>query len=114
MAQDAYILEKTEEKAVFKAFSEIADALVMKYENLLDEKTYSVTRAKLVLRTYYDDQQELAAEPVWYFGNCGQRRQYGDRFDTCCDRAGNLSGLKAARRSAVKILEDTWRRISAG
>lgn len=67
MAQDAYILEKTEEKAVFKAFSEIADALVMKYENLLDEKTYSVTRAKLVLRTYYDDQQELAAEPVWYF-----------------------------------------------
>ncbi len=38
MAQDAYILEKTEEKAVFKAFSEIADALVMKYENLLDEK----------------------------------------------------------------------------
>lgn len=66
-AQAPYIFEKTEETAVFKSFSEIVDAVSMKYENLLDENKYFVTRAKLVLRVYYNENQELTAEPVWYF-----------------------------------------------
>ena len=32
-----------------------------------DEVTHTVTRAKLPIRTYYDEKQDIAAEPIWYF-----------------------------------------------
>lgn len=67
LSRPPYIFEASDELLEFLPFSEIADVLIQKYDNLLDEAIYTVTRAKIVLRTYYDEQQQLAAEPVWYF-----------------------------------------------
>ncbi|MCI9632930.1 MAG: hypothetical protein HFH18_06755 [Ruminococcus sp.] len=67
MAEAPYEFESTEEIAVFKSFSEIAKNLIKKYENLLDDCSYSVTRAKLAIRVYFDKKQQYQAEPVWYF-----------------------------------------------
>ena len=49
------------------ACERIADILEEKYSALLDDAVYTVTYAKLVLRTYFDEGQKLASEPVWYF-----------------------------------------------
>lgn len=62
-----YAFEATGEKAVFLKFPEIAELAAKKYDNLLDETTYTVERAKLAVRVYYDEKQEYAAEPIWYF-----------------------------------------------
>ena len=67
IASAPYAFEATDEKAVFLPFPEIASRVEKKYDNLLDEKVYTVKRAKLALRVYYDKKQEYAAEPVWYF-----------------------------------------------
>lgn len=61
------IFEASDETMEFLTFSEIADILIQKYEDLLNEATYTVTYAKLFLRTYYNENDQLAAEPVWYF-----------------------------------------------
>ncbi len=63
------VFEDTEEKIEFLPFTEIADVIINKYDELLEEEgTYhEVTRAKLAIRTYYDEKQEMAAEPIWYF-----------------------------------------------
>lgn len=61
------IFEHSDETLEFLKFPEIADILEEKYSALLDDAVYTVTYAKLVLRTYFDEGQKLAAEPVWYF-----------------------------------------------
>lgn len=63
----SYIFEASDEKMEFLTFPEIADAVDQRYCDLLDDGTYTVTRAKLAVRTYYGKNDELAAEPVWYF-----------------------------------------------
>lgn len=67
MTDPAYVFEPSEEAAQFLAFPEIAQTVIQKYEDMLDEEFYTVTRAKLALRTYLDEKQQPAAEPVWYF-----------------------------------------------
>lgn len=67
MANEPYLFEHSEDIALFKPFPEIADVLIAKYDNLLNELTYSVTRAKLAVRVFYDESQMYQAEPVWYF-----------------------------------------------
>lgn len=63
-----YKFEATENKASFLKFSEIVSAVEQKYDNLLDDGSiYTVYRAKLAVRVYYDENQQYAAEPVWYF-----------------------------------------------
>lgn len=62
-----YKFETTEDKASFLAFPEIVSTVEQKYDNLLDETVYTVYRAKLVVRVYYDENQQYAAEPIWYF-----------------------------------------------
>lgn len=62
-----YIFEASDEISQLLPFSEIADVLIQKYNDLLDDAVYTVFRAKLVLRTYFDEKQQLTAEPVWYF-----------------------------------------------
>lgn len=62
-----YKFVPTQEKAEFLPFSDVAAVVEQKYENLLDEAVYTVYRAKLALRIYYDTAQQYAAEPVWYF-----------------------------------------------
>lgn len=67
LTKPPFLLEPAGEAPGFLAFSEIADVLFRKYEDMLDEEVYTVTRAKLALRTYLDEKQQLGAEPVWYF-----------------------------------------------
>lgn len=61
------IFEQSDEVLEFLPFSEIADGVIQKYNDLLDDIFYTANYAKLVLRTYYDEKQQLTAEPIWYF-----------------------------------------------
>ena len=61
------IFESSDQILEFLPFTEIADVLIQKYTDLLDDAFYTVTYAKLALRTYFDEKQQLAAEPIWYF-----------------------------------------------
>ena len=67
MAQPVYYLEKTEETFTLKEFEEIAGIVEAKFENILNESTYEVTRAKLFQMVRLNEKQEYAAEPIWYF-----------------------------------------------
>ncbi len=64
-----FAFEKTNEIVPFLSFEDIADVVVQKYEELLEDENivHTVTSAKLVLRTFYDESQKIEAEPVWYF-----------------------------------------------
>lgn len=63
----AYDFEATQELASFAEFPEVASTIISRYDNLLDDAVYTVNRAKLVIRVYYDENQQFAAVPVWYF-----------------------------------------------
>lgn len=62
-----YEFEKTGKTLELKSFDEIAKVLQVKFESLLNERTYLVNRAKLYMRVYFDENQNYVAEPVWYF-----------------------------------------------
>ena len=62
-----YELKKEEETVPLLPFDQIAAVVEEKYESILDDSVYDVTRAKLFLRVYLNEQQEYAAEPVWHF-----------------------------------------------
>lgn len=67
LTDQPFIFKPGEKMSEFLPFPEIADAVVQKYDSLLDDTVYTVSRAKLVLNTYHDDNRQLEAEPVWYF-----------------------------------------------
>lgn len=67
MANIPYKVEKTEELAKFLTFDEIAGAVETRYDNLMTDSVYTINRAKLMLRVYYNEEQEYEIEPVWYF-----------------------------------------------
>ena len=62
-----YYLEDTGETLTLKEFEEIAGIVEAKFENILNESTYEVTRAKLFQMVRLNEKQEYAAEPIWYF-----------------------------------------------
>lgn len=61
-----YHFKETEESTALKSFDEIAKTVEIKYENILDEKTYMVERAKFYEYVYRNEAQKYTAEPVWY------------------------------------------------
>ncbi|EOS45891.1 hypothetical protein V1226_10905 [Lachnospiraceae bacterium JLR.KK009] len=67
MAQPIYYLEDTGETLTLKEFEEIAGIVEAKFENILNESTYVVNRAKLFQMVRLNENQEYAAEPIWYF-----------------------------------------------
>ncbi len=69
LSSPPFAFEKTDEKAQFLPFGDIADVISAKYDELLENEdtVHTVTSAKLVLRTYYNESQRIEAEPVWYF-----------------------------------------------
>ena len=67
MAWPIYYLEDTGEALTLKEFEEIAGTVEAKFENILNESTYEVTRAKLFQMVRLNENQEYAAEPIWYF-----------------------------------------------
>ena len=67
MAWPIYYLEDIGETLTLKEFEEIAGIVEAKFENILNESTYEVTRAKLFQMVRLNEKQEYAAEPIWYF-----------------------------------------------
>ena len=67
MVQPIYNLEDTGELLTLKDFEEIAGIVEAKFENILNESTYEVTRAKLFQMVRLNENQEYVAEPIWYF-----------------------------------------------
>ena len=67
MAWPIYNLEDTGELLALKDFEEIAGIVEAKFENILNESTYEVTRAKLFQMVRLNENQEYVAEPIWYF-----------------------------------------------
>ena len=61
-----YNFQENGENVSLKGFDEIAATVETKYENLLDEATYTVTRAKFYERAYINEDQQYTAEPIWY------------------------------------------------
>jgi len=62
-----YQVSDTDEPIVFMEFEEIAKVLVDKYDSIIDDSTYEVTRAKLFNMIRRNQNQEYISEPVWYF-----------------------------------------------
>ena len=67
MAWPIYNLEDTGELLALKDFEEITGIVEAKFENILNESTYEVTRAKLFQMVRLNENQEYVAEPIWYF-----------------------------------------------
>ena len=70
-----YDFKNEQNTVTLKPFEEIASVVEEKYENILNDAKYEITRAKLYERVYTDENQKYAEEPVWYFEvNDGSRK----------------------------------------
>lgn len=61
-----YNFQEAGENIPLKGFEEIAEVVETEYENILDEATYVVNRAKFYERVYINENQQYTAEPIWY------------------------------------------------
>lgn len=62
-----YQFTNEQEPVQLQPFETIRSVVEEKYENMLDDSVYEVTRAKLFRRIYTDEKQSYAEEPIWYF-----------------------------------------------
>ncbi len=62
-----YKFHNGEDLVSLKPFEDIAAVLEEKFENILDDASYEVTRAKFYERVYLNEAQKYETEPVWYF-----------------------------------------------
>ncbi|MDO4274811.1 MAG: hypothetical protein Q4D16_14175 [Eubacteriales bacterium] len=62
-----YNLKNTEELLPLKSFEEIGAVVEEKFENVLNDANYEVTRAKFYERVSLNEEQRYIAEPIWYF-----------------------------------------------
>ena len=62
-----YDFKNEQNTVTLKPFEEIASVVEEKYENLLNDSKYEITRAKLYERVYTGENQKYAEEPIWYF-----------------------------------------------
>lgn len=62
-----YEFEKGEQQVLLKPFEDIAAVVEEKFENILNDAEYEVTRAKFYERVYLDEGQKYKADPIWYF-----------------------------------------------
>lgn len=62
-----YDFKNEQDMVTLKPFEEIASVVEEKYENLLNDSKYEITRAKLYERVYTGEDQKYAEEPIWYF-----------------------------------------------
>ena len=58
--------DKTGEAVQVLPFEKIADAVENRFESMITDQHYTVKKAKMVLRTYNDENQKLSAEVVWH------------------------------------------------
>lgn len=64
---NVYEFNNGEEKVLLKPFEDIASVLEEKFENILNDASYEVTRAKFYERVSLNEAQKYEAEPIWYF-----------------------------------------------
>lgn len=62
-----YVFEDREQQVSLKPFEDIVSVVEEKFENILNDANYEVTRAKLYERVYLNEEQKYEAEPIWYF-----------------------------------------------
>lgn len=62
-----YEFHNGEEQVSLKPFDDIAAVLQEKFENVLNDASYEIARAKFFERVYLNESQKYEAEPVWYF-----------------------------------------------
>ena len=62
-----YDFKNEQNTVALKPFEEIASVVEAKYENLLNDSKYEITRAKLYERVHTGEDQKYAEEPIWYF-----------------------------------------------
>ena len=62
-----YNFKNEQNTVALKPFDEIASVVEEKYDNILNDVNYEVTRAKLYERVYTGEDQKYAEEPIWYF-----------------------------------------------
>ena len=62
-----YDFKNEQSTVTLKPFDEITSVAEEKYENLLNDSKYEITRAKLYKRVYTAEDQKYAEEPIWYF-----------------------------------------------
>ena len=62
-----YEFEKGKQQVTLKPFEDIAAVVEEKFENILNDADYEVTRAKFYERVYLDEKQKYKADPIWYF-----------------------------------------------
>ena len=62
-----YNFKNEQNTVTLKPFDEIASVVEEKYDNILNDVNYEVTRAKLYERVYTGEDQKYAEEPIWYF-----------------------------------------------
>ncbi len=62
-----YAFGNGETQVSLKPFEDIAAVVEEKFENILNDAKYEVTRAKFYERVYLDEGQKYKADPIWYF-----------------------------------------------
>ena len=62
-----YEFEKGKQQVTLKPFEDIAAVVEEKFENILNDAEYEVTRAKFYERVYLDEGQKYKVDPIWYF-----------------------------------------------
>ena len=64
---ESYDVVMEEEQIYLKDFQEIAQAVEDKFENILNDATYKVIKAKLYQMVRYNEKQQYEVQPVWRF-----------------------------------------------
>lgn len=64
---NVYSFENGEQQVSLKPFEDIAAVVEEKFENILNDADYEVTRAKFYERVYLNEEQKYEADPIWYF-----------------------------------------------
>lgn len=62
-----YDFKETQKKVELKEFADIAEIVEEKFENILNDASYVVDRAKLFQMVHRNEKQEYLVEPAWYF-----------------------------------------------
>lgn len=62
-----YTFENGGQQVSLKSFEDIAAVVEEKFENILNDADYEVTRAKFYERVYLNEEQKYKADPIWYF-----------------------------------------------
>ncbi len=64
---NVYEFDTEEEQITLKPFDEIAAVIEEKFDNILNDSGYEVTRAKFYERVCLNEAQKYETEPIWYF-----------------------------------------------